>query len=168
MSGLALLQLVKALSDVPVLIVSSGSEEDDRLRALRLGADDYLTKPFSPRELGARVRAVLRRAGLKVRPALLTFDDLVIDLDARTVTVAGHVVQLTPLELDLLVFLAGTPRYVYSRAQLLREVWGSSANWQTEATVTEHVRRLRRKIEASPNARRRIVTVHRAGYRFDP
>jgi PAS domain S-box-containing protein len=168
MHGLALLQQVKTLSDVPVLVVSGSSEEDDRLRALRLGADDYVTKPFSPRELGARVRAVLRRAGLKVRPALLAVDDIAIDLDARTVTVAGQGVQLTPLELDLLVFLARTPRHVYSRAQLLREVWGSSASWQTEATVTEHVRRLRRKIEASPNARRRIVTVQRAGYRFDP
>jgi PAS domain S-box-containing protein len=167
-NDLAILQQVKTVSDVPVLIVSGCSEEDDRLRALRLGADDYVTKPFSPRELGARVGAVLRRSGLTVRPAPLTFGELAIDLDARTVTVAGHAVQLTPLELDLLVFLAGTPRHVYSRAQLLREVWGSSANWQTEATVTEHVRRLRQKIDASPNARRRIVTVPRAGYRFDP
>jgi DNA-binding response OmpR family regulator len=167
-SGFELLERLKALSDLPVLVVSDRAEEDDCLRALQLGADDYIMKPFSPRELAERVRAVLRRSGRETRPPRLAFDDIAIDLDARTVTVAGNVTLLTPIEFDLLVFLARRPRHVYSRAQLLREVWGSSADWQTEATVTEHVRRLRRKIEAPPGARRLIVTVQRAGYRFDP
>jgi DNA-binding response OmpR family regulator len=114
------------------------------------------------------VRVVVRRSSARTRVESLTFGDLVIELDARRATVARRDVQLSPIEFDLLVFLSRTPRHVFSRAELLRHVWGSRADWQTEATVTEHVRRLRRKIEPHPNAPRRIITVQRAGYRFDP
>src|SRR5207248_2251258 len=119
-------------------------------------------------ELAERVRVVLRRSSVRVPLETLTFGDLLIEVEARRATVAGRDVHLSPIEFDLLVFLARTPRHVFSRAELLRHVWGSRADWQTEATVTEHVRRLRRKVEADPNSPRRIITVHRAGYRFDP
>jgi len=168
MSGLDLLQEVRRASDIPVVIVSGRAEEGDRLQGLRLGADDYLVKPFSPRELGERVRAVLRRSNPSTRTEALIFDGIEINLTAREVRVDGDVVALTPLEFTLLVFLARTPRKVFSRAELLRAVWGSDAGWQTPATVTEHVRRLRRKLDPSGRGKDRIVTVRGAGYRFEP
>jgi DNA-binding response OmpR family regulator len=155
-------------SDMPVVIVSGRSDEGDRLQGLRLGADDYLVKPYSPRELGERVRAVLRRAHPSSRAESLVFDGLELDLNAREVRVAGRSIALTPLEFALLTFLAAAPRHVFSRAELLRRVWGSDADWQTQATVTEHVRRLRRKLESSDHGRPWIVTVRGAGYRFEP
>jgi DNA-binding response OmpR family regulator len=154
MSGFDLLQEVRRASDIPVVIVSGRAEEGDRLQGLRLGADDYLVKPFSPRELGERVRAVLRRSNPTSRTESLMFDGIEINLSAR--------------EFTLLVFLASSPRRVYSRAELLRAVWGSDAGWQTPATVTEHVRRLRRKLEPSGGGKNWIVTVRGAGYRFEP
>jgi DNA-binding response OmpR family regulator len=168
MSGFDLLQEVRRASDIPVVIVSGRAEEGDRLQGLRLGADDYLVKPFSPRELGERVRAVLRRANPASRTESLAFDGIEINLSAREVRVDGQVVALTPLEFTLLVFLASSPRRVFSRAELLRAVWGSDAGWQTPATVTEHVRRLRRKLEPSGGGKNWIVTVRGAGYRFEP
>jgi DNA-binding response OmpR family regulator len=168
MSGFDVLEEVRRSSDVPIVIVSGRLDEGDRLQGLRLGADDYVTKPFSPRELVERLRAAIRRGGKSPRPMTLVFDDMSIDLAAREVALAGHTVELTPLEFELLAFLAGEPRRAFTRAELLREVWSSSADWQTEATVTEHVRRLRGKIESPTHAAPRIVTVHRAGYRFEP
>jgi PAS domain S-box-containing protein len=162
------LRVLRAATGVPIIVVSSRGEEDERVGALQLGADDYVTKPFSTAELAERLRVVVRRSSARGRVESLAFGDLVIELGARRATVAGRDVQLSPIEFDLLVFLARTPRHVFSRADLLRHVWGSRADWQTEATVTEHVRRLRRKIEPHPNAPRRIITVQRAGYRFDP
>jgi len=162
------LDQVRTAGRVPVVVVSGRDDENDRVEVLRLGADDYLTKPFSPAELVERVRAVLRRVATVAREPSLRFGEVDIDLDARLVTVSGRDLQLSPIEFDLIVFFARNPRRVFSRAQLLRHVWGSSADWQTEATVTEHVRRLRRKMESVPDARRRIITVQRAGYRFDP
>jgi len=162
------LEDVRAVGRMPVVVVSARGEEDDRVEALQRGADDFVAKPFSPAELVERVRVVLRRVAMAPREPALTFDEVEIDLAARVVTISGRDAQLSPIEFDLLVFLARNPRRVFSRAQLLRHVWGSSADWQTEATVTEHIRRLRRKVEPEPDARRRIVTVQRAGYRFDP
>jgi DNA-binding response OmpR family regulator len=168
MSGFDVLEEARRTSDIPILIVSGRVDEGDRLQALRLGADDYVTKPYSPRELGERTHAAIRRGGKSARPNTLVFDDMTIDLLAREVSVAGGIVELTPLEFELLAFLATTPRQAFSRADLLREVWSSSTEWQTEATVTEHVRRLRGKIESPTHTAPRIVTVHRAGYRFEP
>ncbi|HEX4492432.1 MAG TPA: winged helix-turn-helix domain-containing protein [Acidimicrobiia bacterium] len=162
------LRVLRAATGAPIIVVSPHAEEDDRVGALQLGADDYVIQPFSTAELAERVRVVARRSAARTRVEILTFGDLEIELDARRASVADRDVQLSPIEFDLLVFLARTPRHVFSRADLLRHVWGSRADWQTEATVTEHVRRLRRKIEPDPNAPRRIITVHRAGYRFDP
>jgi len=156
---------------VPVILLTARVEEADRVLGLELGADDYVTKPFSPRELVARVRTVLRRANpLPVSPTatILEFDGLHLDLPAREATAAGALVVLTAKEFDLLAFLAQAPRQVFSRAQLLQHVWDSSADFQDPATVTVHVRRLRNKIEANPEQPRWITTVWGVGYRFEP
>jgi len=155
---------------VPVILLTARVEESDRVLGLELGADDYVSKPFSPRELVARVRTVLRRAQ-PVTPApgtTLRFDGLRIDLPAREVFVDEAPVALTAKEFDLLAFLAQAPRQVFSRAQLLQHVWDSSPDYQDPATVTVHVRRLRNKIEADPEHARWITTVWGVGYRFEP
>ena len=155
---------------VPVILLTARVEESDRVLGLELGADDYVSKPFSPRELVARVRTVLRRAQ-PVAPAAgatLRFDGLRIDLPAREVFVDETPVALTAKEFDLLAFLAQAPRQVFSRAQLLQHVWDSSPDYQDPATVTVHVRRLRNKIEADPEHARWITTVWGVGYRFEP
>jgi DNA-binding response OmpR family regulator len=171
-SGLDVLGDLRRTSDIPVILVSARAEEDDRVAGLRLGADDYVTKPFSAAELSARVESVLRRSAMRRAPATsdgrLAFEGLAIDLRTREVRVAGAKVEMTAKEFDLLAYLAGEPREVFSRDQLLRQVWGSSSNWQSDATVTEHVRRLRRKIEDDPDNPRWIATVRGAGYRFEP
>lgn len=166
-NGLDVLVDVRRRSDVPVILATARGGEHDRIVGLDLGADDYVTKPLSPTELCARVRAVLRRAA-PARPERLMFDDLEIDLAAREVTRAGQPVELTALEFDLLAHLAATPRRVFTREQLLRQVWSSSSEWQDPATVTEHVRRLRNKLEDDPRAPRFVRTVRGVGYRFEP
>jgi len=155
---------------VPVILLTARVEESDRILGLELGADDYVSKPFSPRELVARVRTVLRRAQPvpAASAAVLRFDGLRIDLPAREVFVDDHAVALTAKEFDLLAFLAQAPRQVFSRAQLLQHVWDSSPDFQDPATVTVHVRRLRNKIEADPEHARWITTVWGVGYRFEP
>jgi DNA-binding response OmpR family regulator len=169
--GLDILGDLRRTSDVPVILVSALGEEADRVLGLKMGADDYVVKPFSAAELSARIESVLRRALLRPPPGApqpLTFDRLVIDLSTRDVTVGGDKVDMTAKEFDLLVFLAGSPRQVFSREQLLQQVWGSSSEWQSDATVTEHVRRLRRKIEDDPDDPRWVTTVRGVGYRFEP
>jgi DNA-binding response OmpR family regulator len=158
---------------VPVILLTARVEEADRVLGLELGADDYLSKPFSPRELVARVRSVLRRAQPPTTPTasehhMVRFTGLCIDTRAREVIVADRPVALTAKEFDLLTFLAQAPRQVFSRAQLLRAVWDSSPDFQDPATVTVHVRRLRNKIEVNPEAPRWITTVWGVGYRFEP
>ncbi|MGB8858758.1 MAG: response regulator transcription factor [Ilumatobacteraceae bacterium] len=155
---------------VPVILLTARVEESDRVLGLELGADDYVSKPFSPRELVARVRTVLRRAQPSpTTSASLEFEGgLRIDQPAREVFVDGLPVTLTAKEFDLLAFLAQAPRQVFSRAQLLRHVWDSSPDFQDPATVTVHVRRLRNKIEANPEQARWITTVWGVGYRFEP
>ena len=154
---------------VPVILLTARVEEHDRVLGLELGADDYLPKPFSPRELVARVRTVLRRAQFSpTAPDALHFEGLLLDLRAREVLVDERPVALTAKEFDLLAFLAQAPRQVFSRAQLLHHVWDSSPDFQDPATVTVHVRRLRNKIEANPEHARWITTVWGVGYRFEP
>jgi DNA-binding response OmpR family regulator len=156
-------------SRVPVILLTARVDEADRVLGLELGADDYVTKPFSPREVVARVRTVLRRA--QAAPATgqpLAFDGLTIDVAAREVNVSGTATAVTAKEFDLLAFLAGSPRQVFSRAQLLHSVWDSAPEYQDPATVTVHVRRLRQKIEADPEQPRWITTVYGVGYRFEP
>ncbi|HSB84705.1 MAG TPA: response regulator transcription factor [Ilumatobacteraceae bacterium] len=167
-SGLDILRSIEG-NKVPVILLTARVEEADRVLGLELGADDYVVKPFSPRELVARVRTVLRRAQASpVVSDTLRFDDLVIVLPSRQVTVGSRVVALTAKEFDLLAFLAASPRQVFSRSQLLHSVWDSSPEYQDPATVTVHVRRLRHKIEADPENPRWITTVWGVGYRFEP
>ena len=157
-----------AAAEVPVILLTARSDELDRVAGLEIGADDYVTKPFSPRELVARVRSVLRRVQPPVRTDPLVFDGLSIDPVTREVAVDGRLAELTRREFDLLHFLASSPRQVFSRAQLLAHVWESSPEWQDPSTVTVHVRRLRAKIEVDPDAPRWITTVWGVGYRFEP
>jgi DNA-binding response OmpR family regulator len=167
--GTSGLDVLRELGDrVPVILLTARTDETDRVLGLELGADDYVVKPFSPRELVARVRSVLRRSGAPTGTAVLTFDDLSIHLAAREVRVGGEVVALTAKEFDMLAHLASHPRQVFSRAQLLVAVWDSSADYQDPATVTVHVRRVRNKIERDPEQPRWIATVWGVGYRFEP
>jgi two-component system response regulator ResD len=169
--GVEVFTRIRAGHDTPVILLTAKGEETDRLVGLEIGADDYVTKPFSPREVVARVRAVLRRAGgSHVVPAdaqPLRFDDIEIDPAARTVAVEGRAVRLTPKEFDLLLYLAEHPGRVLGRVELLEEVWDFAFEGDP-ATVTVHIRRLREKIEKDPSRPRHLVTVWGAGYRFDP
>jgi len=165
--GLSILDVVRRSSDTPVILLSARRDESDRVAGLELGADDYVVKPFSPRELSARVRSVLRRTSRPDTPRL-EFDGLSIDPATRDVFVSSEPVQLTPKEFDLLAFLAASPRRVFSRTQILQHVWDSSPEWQDPATVTVHVRRIRQKIEADPEKPRWVRTVWGVGYRFEP
>ncbi len=178
-SGLDIVRELRMTSQVPVILLTARVEETDRVIGLELGADDYLTKPFSPRELAARVRSVLRRTGVGVSAssgvggmatleAPLVFDDLQIDLPARETFCSGAAVSLTAKEFDLLAFLAQHPRQVFSRAQLLHFVWDSDPAFQDPATVTVHVRRIRTKLGVDPDNPRWIATVFGVGYRFEP
>lgn len=167
--GFSILRQLRRDGAIPVILLTARAEEPDRVLGLELGADDYVVKPFSPRELAARVRTVLRRAEPARPPEeRLHFGELVIDPATREVTVAGEVAALTAREFDLLVFLARSPRRVYSRAQLLEHVWESSPEWQDPSTVTVHVRRVRTKIEKDPERPRWLTTVWGVGYRFEP
>jgi DNA-binding response OmpR family regulator len=166
--GLALCRWIRARSDVPVIMVTARGEETDRIVGLELGADDYVTKPFSPRELVARVRTVLRRvAPAASRAEQLSFEDLELDAGTREVRKAGDPVRLTAKEFDLLWFLASNSRRVFSREQLMDRVWGYEAVVDT-GTVTVHVRRLRQKIEDDPSHPSFLETVWGVGYRFSP
>jgi DNA-binding response OmpR family regulator len=154
--------------DLPVVMLTALGEEADRVIGLEVGADDYVTKPFSPRELVLRVRSVLRRVAPKEPdgPAVLRDGDLVADTERRIAELGGKPLALTVREFDLLEFLLRHPAKAWSRAQLLEQVWG----WQfgDQSTVTVHVRRLREKIEADPAAPKRLLTVWGVGYRYEP
>jgi DNA-binding response OmpR family regulator len=166
--GLALCRWIRSRSSLPVILLTARGDEVDRIIGLELGADDYVTKPFSPRELAVRVRTVLRRLGPQApRDEPITAGDLVIDAATREVTKAGEPVHLTAKEFDLLRFLAGHPRRVFSRDQLMSRVWGYEAAYDT-GTVTVHVRRLREKLEEDPSRPRLLQTVWGVGYRFCP
>ena len=167
--GFSVLTELRKSGDIPVILLTARTEEPDRVLGLELGADDYVVKPFSPRELVARVRSVLRRAApTSSTPEVLRFDGLQIDEQARVVSLDGKELEMTPKEFELLAFLARSPRQVFSRSQLLEQVWDSSADWQDPSTVTVHVRRLRRKLETDQENPRWITTVWGVGYRFEP
>jgi two-component system response regulator ResD len=166
--GLALCRWIRGRSDVPVIMLTALGEESDRIVGLELGADDYVTKPFSPRELAVRVKTVLRRAGAEPLPAeSVRFGDVELEPAARRATRAGEPLALTAKEFDLLLFLARNPGRVFSRGQLMASVWGYEAALDT-GTVTVHVRRLREKVEPDPSRPRHLETVWGAGYRFTP
>jgi len=166
--GLDVLRRVREDNPVPVIVLSGMSDEADRIVGLELGADDYVVKPFSPRELVARVRSVLRRTRGTQAAGRLEFGDLELDLTTREAWVRGDLVELRRREFDLLAFLCASPRQVFTRDQLLLYVWEVEPEWQGAATVSEHVHRLRAKIEIDPARPSRIVTVRGVGYRFEP
>lgn len=167
--GLEITRRLRAQGNIPIIMLTARREETDRIVGLEMGADDYVVKPFSPRELVSRVKAVLRRtqhlAEDGQRP--LTFGELRIDPRTRLVEVAGKEVSLTAKEFDLLWTFAANPRQVFNRDQLLDQVWGVT-EYVDPSTVTVHVRRLREKIEPDPSDPRHIQTVWGVGYRFDP
>jgi DNA-binding response OmpR family regulator len=165
--GLEVARRLRENSDVPIIMLTALGEETDRVVGLKLGADDYVTKPFSPRELVLRVDSVLRRAGRASEPdgGVVTDGDLVIDSARHLVTLAGERLPLTVREFDLLRFLVAHAGVAWSREQLLSEVWGWS--FGDQSTVTVHVRRLREKVEEDPTRPRRLVTVWGVGYRWE-
>ena len=166
--GLELCKWIRSTSELPVIMLTARGEEADRIVGLELGADDYVTKPFSPRELAARVRSVLRRATpADAAVERLTFGDVELERATRDARKAGAEVRLTAKEFDLLWFLASHPRRVFSRDQLMASVWGYTAALDT-GTVTVHVRRLREKLEDSPSQPRHLQTVWGVGYRLAP
>ena len=169
-SGLDVLTAIRAGSTMPVIILSARSHEEDRVRGLELGADDYVVKPFSPREVSLRARRLLQgTTPVTVEPsAALEFPGLVIDATSRHVAADGRDVVLTAMEFDLLNFMARSPRKAFRKEELLQAVWKSSSTWQSDATVTQHVHRLRRKIETDPHAPTRLLTVPGGRYLFDP
>jgi two-component system response regulator ResD len=170
LDGLEVFRRLRTLSAVPVIMLTARGEETDRIVGLELGADDYITKPFSPRELVARVKAVLRRATtgtmLETGERTLVRGDLRIDPRARVVTVGSKSVELTGKEFDLLWFLASYPGQVFTRSQLLDHVWGYEF-YGDSSTVTVHMRRLREKIEADAANPHYLLTVWGVGYKFE-
>ncbi len=165
--GLEVARRIRATGDLPIIMLTALGAESDRLVGLRLGADDYVTKPFSPRELVLRVDSVLRRVGRppETEPVLVD-GDLVVDAARRLATRGGEALALTLREFDLLHHLVGHPGTAWSREDLLRRVWGWS--FGDDATVTVHVRRLREKVEQDPTHPVRLVTVWGVGYRWEP
>ncbi len=161
---------LRQTSDVPILMLTALGDEADRVAGLEAGADDYLAKPFSLRELVLRAHAIMRRtqpAGLDDRRGLVLRDgDLVVDLRSRVVRLSGQPLTVGTREHDLLAFFVGHPGEVFTRQQLLEQVWGWSHGDQS--TVTVHVRRLREKIEENPSDPRRVLTVWGVGYRYEP
>ena len=164
--GLDVARAIRRQGDVPIIMLTARVEETDRVIGLELGADDYVTKPFSPREVVARVRAVLRRTErTELASRTLKEGDIVLDPDKRQVTVQGRPVELTPTEFDLLAVLMETPGRVFSRMQLLDKVQGYAYEGY-ERTVDAHVKNLRQKIEEDPRHPRVVLTVYGLGYKF--
>ena len=168
LDGLEVFRRLRARFPVPVVMLTALGDESDRLVGLELGADDYVTKPVSPRELVLRVQSVLRRSNAVLPPSrggVLRDGDLVVDVSAHEATRGGQPLGLTLREYDLLVFLLQHPREAFSREELLKRVWG----WEyaDHSTVTVHVRRLREKVEPDPRRPSRVVTVFGIGYRWD-
>jgi DNA-binding response OmpR family regulator len=164
--GLELCRWIRGRSELPVIMLTARGEEADRIVGLELGADDYVTKPFSPRELAARVRSVLRRSSsTSPAPETLAFGDVSLERETREARKSGATIRLTAKEFDLLWFFASHPRRVFSRDQLMASVWGYTAALDT-GTVTVHVRRLREKIEDEPSRPRYLETVWGIGYRL--
>jgi len=167
LDGFEVFRGLRAMAPVPVIMLTARGDEDERVAGLELGADDYVSKPFSPRELTARVKSVMRRAAEPVpaRTGALESGQLTLDLDSHEVRLGGRPVSLTALEFDLLSFLMLHPNRVFRREQLLAQVWGYT--FGDTSTVTVHVRRLREKIEAEPSRPVHIKTVWGVGYLFE-
>ena len=166
--GLTLTQHIRQDRQIPIIMLTAKGEANDRIRGLDLGADDYVTKPFSPQEVVSRVRAVLRRVegvSAQQQKESLEFDRLCIDPSGRVVIVDGQSITLTAKEFDLLWFFALHPGQVFSRTQLLSKVWGDEL-YTDPSTVTVHIRRLREKIEADPGQPAHLLTVWGVGYKF--
>lgn len=170
LDGLTVCKALRGQSDsyIPIVMLTALDGVDDRIAGLELGADDYVTKPFSPKELVLRVRSVLRRSiddTSDVPMSPITDGDLCVDLAARTATLHNEPLHLTVREFDLLSFLIARPGQVFSRADLLDQVWGWS--FGDHSTVTVHVKRLRHKVEPDPTSPTRIATVYGVGYRYE-
>ena len=166
LDGLDVTRALRATSDVPIIMLTARTEETDRIVGLELGADDYLTKPFSPKELVARVRAVLRRVDASVEaPTVIKAMDLIIDTEKRLVMVDDHPVDLTPTEYDLLVHLARSPGRVFTRAQLLDALHGVTFE-SYERAIDAHIKNVRRKIEPDPAHPKYVLTVYGIGYKY--
>jgi len=167
-NGLEVLRHIRSSSNTPVILITARGDEADRVTGLELGADDYVVKPFSPREVAARVRSVLRRAHPAARAPVLTFSGFTVDLGRRSVTdTHGAETELTRKEFDLLAHFLNHEGNVINRDELLEKVWGSSSEWQDPSTVTVHVSRLRQKLEADPSNPVHFLTVYGIGYRFE-
>jgi two-component system alkaline phosphatase synthesis response regulator PhoP len=167
MDGLDVCRTLRKESDVPIIMLTARVEETDRLIGLELGADDYITKPFSPRELVARVRAVLRRTGGETRQAeILRAADLEIHLAGHRVTRAGELVELSRIEFNLLVILAQHPGLTYTRAQLLERIHGYAFDGY-DRSIDAHIKNLRRKLEPDPSEPMYVLTVYGVGYKFN-
>jgi DNA-binding response OmpR family regulator len=172
LDGFSVLRSIRRVSRVPAIMMTAASDESDRVLGFELGADDYIVKPFLPREMLARVRTAARRSVVDSTRSdgERTRDDrtgLVVDQESREVRLDGELISLTAREFDLLAFFAASPRQVFTRDQLLRQVWNAEPGWINAATVTEHIHRLRRVFESHPNCTARIVTLRGVGYRFE-
>ncbi len=165
MDGWDVCRELRRESNVPIIMLTARVEEADKLIGLELGADDYVTKPFSPRELVARVRALLRRVNASTPPRILRAGDLTLDRDRLCVILAEREIPLTPTEFDLLFTLASHPGRIFSRTQLLTSIRGVAFE-SYERAIDSHVRNLRRKIESSGDEHRYIVSVYGVGYKF--
>jgi len=167
MDGYTFIRTYRRESETPIIMLTAKPEESDKVIGLELGADDYITKPFGMRELVARIKTVLRRAGKASRPnPVLRAADIVLDQDTHSVTVKNRTVHLTPSEFDLLAILMGSPGRGYSRSDLLAALQGTSFEWIAR-TIDQHIRNLRAKIEANPAKPCNIETIFGIGYRFN-
>jgi DNA-binding response OmpR family regulator len=169
LDGFEVCRRLRQVVPIPVIMLTARGEEDDRIAGLELGADDYLTKPFSPRELTARVKAVLRRAAGGVASSsgpAFEAGSIALDVVAHEVRRSGDLLALTAKEFDLLAHFMAHPRRAFRREELLEQVWGWT--YGDTATVTVHVRRLREKVEQDPSQPRHLCTVRGVGYRFEP
>jgi len=171
LDGLEVCKRLRSQSNVPIIMLTARGEELDKVLGLELGADDYITKPFSIREFRSRVRALLRRAATPraaaERDAIIDRGELKIDLPRRTVEIRGDTIQLTFIEFEMLVVLAASPGVVFSRRELLERLRGGS-DYREPRTIDVHVRHLREKIERDPSNPELILTIRGAGYRFRP
>ena len=166
LDGLDVTRALRASSDVPIVMLTARAEESDRIVGLELGADDYVVKPFSPKELVARVRAVLRRVDASVEaPDVVRAGELEIDTGKRTVILGGRNIDLTPTEFELLLHIASAPGRVYTRAQLLDALHGVAFE-SYERAIDAHIKNLRRKLEPNPSNPRYLLTVYGVGYKY--
>ena len=166
LDGLDVARAIRKTSNVPIVMLTGRGDEADRVAGLELGADDYVTKPFSPKELVARVRAVLRRAEIAASPAeVVSVGDVTLDVPRMAVRAGDRAVELTPTEFQLLLTLARAPGRVFTRAQLLDAVHGLAFE-SYERAIDAHVKNIRRKLEPDPREPRHLLTVHGVGYRF--